>query len=161
MMDHRTLPLPDRYWAKVNIRGEDECWPWIPSIHSTDIRGRIKINYRSIIPSDYGLILKLERPIRPGYLACHTCDNGGCQNPRHLWEGTPADNTADMLMKGREARGERHGKATLTNEQYDFILSSDLKASIVARELGVSINLVSSYRIKNGWVRVGARYQRG
>jgi hypothetical protein len=32
----------------------------------------------------------------------HRCDNGLCVEEAHLFEGTKADNTADMLAKGRQ-----------------------------------------------------------
>jgi HNH endonuclease len=38
----------------------------------------------------------------PGKLkVLHTCDNPPCCNPRHLFLGTPKDNTDDMISKGR------------------------------------------------------------
>jgi hypothetical protein len=51
------------------------------------------------------LELKLGRPIKPGYLACHTCDNPLCCNEDHLWEGTPSENQQDMKRKGRSIKG--------------------------------------------------------
>lgn len=64
-------------------------------------------------------------PIAPGLLVLHRCDNPPCVRPSHLFLGTAADNTADMMAKGRNgtrarperiARGELCHTAKLTVE---------------------------------------------
>lgn len=47
----------------------------------------------------------------------HHCDNKKCFNPRHLYEGTPADNARDRMLRGQQVRGERQPTSVLTTEQ--------------------------------------------
>jgi hypothetical protein len=46
--------------------------------------------------------------IDPDLLVCHSCDFRICVNWSHLWQGTHADNTHDMMQKGRMNMGAHH-----------------------------------------------------
>lgn len=56
---------------------------------------------RAILAPRMSLMVKLGRPLRDGYFACHACDRPGCVNPACLWEGTHTDNMRDASAKGR------------------------------------------------------------
>lgn len=60
-------------------------------------------------------------PIPDGLVVCHKCDNPICVNPSHLFLGTSADNTADKVRKGRQAKGEGHGMVRLSVDAVNAI----------------------------------------
>ena len=109
--------LLERFWSKVNILSEDECWEWKAGINSTG-RGIFKINGKSIHAHRMAWILT-NGEIPNGMFICHHCDNGKCMNPKHLFVGTPADNVHDMINKGRKItlHGEDDPKSKLTEKQ--------------------------------------------
>jgi hypothetical protein len=80
--------------------------------------------------------------IPAGWLVCHRCDVRACVNPAHLFVGTHADNMADMVAKGRQARGEENGRAKLTEGDVEAIReaywSSADSVSGLSRKYGVS-----------------------
>ncbi len=56
----------------------------------------------------------LDRPIRKGFKALHSCDRPSCVRAEHLFEGTQKQNMEDCSVKGRTTRGEKSGTAKLT-----------------------------------------------
>lgn len=86
-----------------------------------------------------------------GLQVCHTCDNGQCYNPKHLFVGTGQDNMTDKVKKGRQPRGEGHGRALLTEKQVITAFSDPRPAKVVAAELGVGRHLIDFLRNGTTW----------
>lgn len=63
--------------------------------------------------------LKLEQI--KGLVVRHRCDNPACVNPQHLEIGAQADNIADAVSRGRNAKRTVHGRAKLTEAQISAI----------------------------------------
>ena len=88
-----TMPEAERFLLHIDSTGgPDACWPWL-SDRTTG--GYPKMNGRYV----HRLVAGAQR----GQVVRHTCDNPPCVNPAHLLVGTQADNTADMIEKGRSS----------------------------------------------------------
>ena len=90
---------------------------------------------------------------------CHRCDVPACINVAHLFLGTNADNNADKVAKGRQARqpcnqGERHGSAKLTEDVVREIRASPETNAAIARRLGIAPSNVSNIRLRKGWAHI-------
>lgn len=93
-------------------------------------------------------------PIPPGMVVMHLCDNPPCYRLDHLRMGTYAENTADMMAKGRDAHGVM--QARLTDQAVLAIRAARRTPGIVdqlAAEYGVSRRTIQRLRWKNsdGW----------
>jgi hypothetical protein len=110
-------PLPERFWAKVDRRGPDECWPWLGH-QNPDGYGRVYVNAAKGPVLAHRVAWEMEHgeTVPDGLFVCHRCDNPPCCNPADLFVGTHQENNADMQAKGRTPRtaGDRNGKSKIT-----------------------------------------------
>lgn len=117
----RPIPIPNesckaRFWAKVEIKGPDDCWPWM-GYRDAKGYGSFQLGSPGSRPAHrVAYVLTNGEPPAEKPQVCHHCDNPPCCNPRHLFPGDNADNMLDKEKKGRgnHARGEANKQSSLT-----------------------------------------------
>jgi hypothetical protein len=100
--------------------------------------GREVTAHRKAWELTHGLIAR-------GLMVCHRCDNRRCVRPDHLFLGTDADNKADMVAKGRQA------KHKLTPRAVHHIRRCRASGGAMARKYGVSKRTVYLIRARRAW----------
>lgn len=155
---HASLEV--RFWRQVAKAGPDDCWLWTGG-GGNGRYGSIQIGGKG---TKHRLVHRLSWELANGaapptdMVVMHACDTSLCVNPAHLVLGTYAENTADMIAKGRKRTvakvGNENGKALLTPETVRYIRSSDKGQSELARELGVDKNTVRGVLIGRTWKHV-------
>lgn len=141
MQEHVIAVLRERFWKRVTVGSEDECWDWTGHCWASGY-GCINVDHQRYRVHRVAYELSVG-PIPEGMLICHRCDNRKCCNPAHLFLGTCKDNIADCARKGRKTRGEDHPAAHLTEEQVREIRRRHGRkwgsgSPTLAREFGVN-----------------------
>jgi hypothetical protein len=137
-----------RFWAKVDRRDPEECWPW-KAVRDSRGYGVFWTGEHNTKAHRFAWAEAHGRPPRADEAICHRCDNPPCCNPAHLFAGTWADNRADTVSKGRQARGSawRHSKLTAATVREIRALyrpgDRDRGSTGLARRYGVDPSLIN------------------
>lgn len=136
--EKKRRPTEERFWAKVEKAGADECWGWIGSRlkngYGTFRLGVKGVNRKMHLAHRVSFLLS-RGEMTEGLLVLHTCDTPFCCNPRHLLQGTQTDNMQDCIAKKRRAKttwvsGVNNGRAKLNEGQVKEIRAIAPSASI-------------------------------
>jgi hypothetical protein len=150
------VPLEERFWSRVDRRGDDQCWPWTGAVSNGYGFFWLRIGELGLeqgrFQTAHRVAFRLTHDHWPMPLGLHGCDNRLCCNPLnpdlelHVHEGTTAKNAQERAQRGRSAVN-RH-RAKLTYEQAAEIRERWIRGqkpsqADLAREYGVSQMAIS------------------
>jgi HNH endonuclease len=153
-------PLVERFWRKV--RKTEGCWLWTGCVNGAAGYGAFNIG-GTRMDRAHRVSWRLHFGAIPaGLCVCHHCDTRRCVRPEHLFLGTRDANNKDMTRKGRSRvghvnrrKGERHGRAKLTDEQVrrirEVYRTTQPFLRVLAKEHGVTLQQIHRIVTGKGW----------
>jgi hypothetical protein len=149
----RAIDPMKRLLARSTRCGANGCWLWTGA-KDYDGYGQISVSGKSARAHRVSYEDK-HGTIPLGAVLCHHCDNPSCINPDHMFLGTNADNVADKISKGRQARGEVQGSAKLTADKVLAIRAAKtMTQRALAKQYGVSQGQIYNVRSGKHWGHV-------
>lgn len=148
-----------RFWETAEPELNTGCWLWSGPTMTGGYGSAYVGNYRK--RGAHRVAYEIAKGEIPrGMLVCHRCDTRACINPDHLFLGTHADNSADMVAKGRArpglVRGGLNAKTKIAPEDIPLIRAARgaERQEDTARRFGISQVMVSRIQRKMSWAHV-------
>lgn len=158
----------EKFWSRVDIQGEDDCWVFMnqPSQRYGVYNIKIGDAWKAIRAHRYAYE-QTYGPIPDGLYVCHSCDVSLCCNPNHLFLGTNSTNQKDAVAKYGFWRehpeeclpfGEDHHSAKLKEWQVIEIRgkyeAGNISQDKLAAEYGVNQNAISKIILRRSWKKI-------
>ena len=157
---HKTIPFLDkmspndkaRFWVKIDIKSEEECWPWKEAVND-DGYGKFSITHDQreykLFAHRVAKTLSMGKEIEEGKLVLHACDNPPCCNPSHLFVADHQTNMDDMVSKNRSPLSFTGAKTNW--DTVDQIRNSQLSVQRLSEESGLSVKAIRDIKNHRSW----------
>ena len=143
----------EKFWKKVEKGEPDQCWNWKASIRD-DGYGAFWDGEKNISAHRYAF-RDVKGELVAGQVILHSCDNPKCCNPRHLTQGSVAENVADREKKGRRIapKGESHRSSKATQADIELIRTSSLSVKELMKVVPLGKTQIGDIRRGVYWKR--------
>ena len=153
----------ERFWGKVDIKGDSECWEWKGCVLQ-DKRTKTKPYGATCTYIEGVRVTKAHRLayiyayafIPDGAQVLHSCDNPPCCNPMHLYLGSHEVNHNEKVAKKRHVwhTGSGHGMAKLTENdvlRIRELLDMGVTQTRLAKDFGIDQTGISRIKLRKNW----------
>lgn len=140
-----------------NIILNKDCWEWKGTKNKKGY-GQVKYNGGRFYVHRLSYLIFIG-DFYENKCVCHSCDNPSCINPKHLWLGTPKENTQDMIKKGRrfDNSKDNHPLSKLTIKDVISIKKEysigDKTQKEIAKDFGVVHQTISAILNNKRWIK--------
>lgn len=154
-----SLTPEQRFWAMVDRRGPNECWPWLGEVnHGGYGLFQFSVTRRNV--RAHRFVLGLTSVDAAHLIVRHRCDNPPCCNPAHLLTGTKRQNSQDMVSRNRQTHGSRNPAARLNEDQVARIRATfalgGITRTALAEQYGVTRSTIGRVVSGRGWTLVAS-----
>jgi len=131
------------------------CWLWTECTTKTGY-GSLTFEGRPVVAHRLAYRCK-HGSIAADMVVRHICDVRSCVNPDHLILGTQAQNIADCVARGRQAKGTTIPHAKMTPDKvraFRSLVASGVSQRAAARQFGISPSVAQAIAAGRRWAHV-------
>lgn len=148
--------VEQRFWEKVDIKGEEDCWVWLAGRKCGGERGRFQFCGRDEEAPRVALFLTIGPPPLEKPWALHRCREPLCCNPQHLEWGTPSKNNGedrhrDGTLNLGNLNGRRNKFRTQRAMRVKKLLRDGVRRLEICRLEGISLTSISNIKTGKCW----------